>query len=224
MTKLIFTVWRYCFDVTLLFVIRRCDFTGCVFLKILVPFILICLIIYLVLLFKKCKFECLPPGCVPISISVFFAVPAEYVGSFTNGFSQNSCLWWNKTPAMQIRPAYRKKSLMLNIQTRQFNREWKILKVRSVLRSFAGFALTFNLVSAIRHWQVRPERHWSTTKESHCDRGALIFGKWVERRGACFVMGGEGRWEEEEVMAKERGRVGGVTDLSRCDSSESFHG
>lgn len=28
----------------------------------------------------------------------------------------------------------------------------------------------------------------------------------------------------EEVMAKEWGKVGGVTDLSRCDSSESFHG
>lgn len=62
--------------------------------------------------------------------------------------------------------------------------------------SFAGFALTFNLVSAIRHKCVPRD---------------------IDRQQKNHIV-------TEVVMAKERGRVGGVTDLSRCDSSESFHG
>lgn len=61
---------------------------------------------------RKCKFACLSAGSVPFSISVcvfFFAVPAEYVVSLTNGFSQNSCLRWSKTPAMQMRLSYQNK-------------------------------------------------------------------------------------------------------------------
>lgn len=48
-------------------------------------------------------------------------------------------------------------------------------------------------------------------------KGELIFcGGWAVRdrlRG----------WEEED-MEEEEGGGDGVTDLSRCDSSESFHG
>lgn len=46
--------------------------------------------------------------------------------------------------------------------------------------------------------------------------GTLAY--WGKRGGG---KGSAGRWEDE-VMVKERGR--GVTDLSRCDSCESFHG
>lgn len=42
--------------------------------------------------------------------------------------------------------------------------------------------------------------------------------------GAEGGTGSAGGWGEERIWRKRWFGVGGVTDLSRCDSSESFHG
>lgn len=134
---------------------------------------------------RKCKFERLSAGSVPFSISVcvfYFAVPAEYVVSLTNGFSQNSCLRWSKTPAMQMRLSYRNK----------LDTTWTAECIPPPPKKKITNLLSFNVIVAIK-----------TTSVS---RGVLIVNTimalqpWQEH----LLTGGRG---EEARGAREGGKM-----------------